>query len=151
MKIILEVNNQTKWRFLKKEFRKILEHTIEVSNIIWPKDLELEISIAMVEDAEMQGLNREYRKKNNPTDVLSFSEYENIEKLLEEANKGHVFLGELILCPSYIAKNANDDGESFEYAMTYITSHGILHLLGLSHGKKMFSFQREVADLLSKK
>ena len=92
----------------------------------------------------------EYRKKDKPTDVLSFCEYATKEELCNEAAMiDQVFIGELIVCPTYIEANAKEDGESLEYALTYIVSHGVLHLLGFDHGKKMFDLQQKVADQLA--
>jgi probable rRNA maturation factor len=61
--------------------------------------------------------------------------------------KEQIFIGELILCPAYVKQNV-DKGESLEHALAYITAHGILHLLGFEHGKKMFALQAAVADNL---
>jgi probable rRNA maturation factor len=83
--------------------------------------------------------------------VLSFCEYATTDEICKESALlagGDMFIGELILCPTYIEKNSQEDGETLEYAMTYITAHGILHLLGFDHGKKMFSLQKLVAEQL---
>ncbi len=113
---------------------------------------KFELSLALVSEEEIKTLNRQYRKKNAATDVLSFAEYEGRQALLLENLKtqgSETFLGELIICPAYVKKNALEDGETFDYAMTYIVSHGILHLLGFRHGEKMFALQRAVAKELA--
>jgi probable rRNA maturation factor len=149
MKFILEVNNQTKQKISRKEILDTFKRTISLAKITCLDEKDLELSVASVEESEIQDLNTRYRQKKKPTDVLSFSEYENTVKLCAEKNQ-QVFIGELILCPAVIQKNAVEDGESFDYAYTYIIAHGILHLLGLDHGKKMFDLQRAVADELIK-
>ena len=153
MNIILEINNKTKFKFSKKKFEAIFKKTIE---LVADEDVSkkiLELSIAFVDEDEIHLLNRQYRKKDSSTDVLSFAEFEKIQELKESdlpKDSEGLFIGELIICPSYVQKNATEDGESFEFAMAYITSHGILHLLGFSHGKKMFDLQRNVAEMLAK-
>jgi len=148
MKFILELNNLTAQKVSKKTFLSIFKHTLDLVSFDFLADKTIELSVAMVEEEEMQQLNKQYRKKNKPTDVLSFSEHETTRDLSEFANE-NIFIGEIILCPTYIARNAKEDGETFEYAMNYITSHGIMHLLGFPHGKKMFSMQKAVADELN--
>ncbi len=151
MKYTVEINNKTKDKFSKKKIEAIFERTI---CLIADKNLnakKLELSVALVSANEICLLNRQYRRKNSATDVLSFAEYEKTKQLFSDNLSNYdeaIFIGELIICPSYVKKNALEDGETFEFAMTYIVSHGILHLLGFSHGKKMFSLQRAVADEL---
>lgn len=152
MKFILEVNNKTTQKFSKKKILGIFQRSLELVNENRFKGKAVELSVAMVGEKEIQDLNFKYRKKNRPTDVLSFSERETIDDLFKkdvQFEEENIFIGELILCPKYISRNADEDGESFEYALTYIIAHGILHLLGYLHGKKMFSLQKAVADQLA--
>ncbi|MDD5397070.1 MAG: rRNA maturation RNase YbeY [Candidatus Moranbacteria bacterium] len=148
MKFILEINNKTAQKFSKKKFLGVFARTLELAKLQCLENKTLELSVALVAEDEIQTLNTQYRQKKKPTDVLSFCEYESVKDLCNEKQE-HVFLGELIVCPEYIRKNAQEDGESLEYALTYIVSHGILHLLGFDHGKKMFDLQRKVADDLA--
>lgn len=149
MKIILEVNNKTPKKVSKKTFLGVFRYTLELANYEFLKDKKIELSVALVPLEEMKTLNNDYRKKNKATDVLSFGDHDKKELLLQESLRSdEIFLGEIILCPDYISKNAEEDGETFEYALNYITSHGILHLMGFPHGKKMFTMQRQVADML---
>ena len=151
MKLTLEINNQTKYKFTKIFFQKIFAHTLLLADKECLLGRNPELSIAIVSGEEIRAINDCYRGRNKATDVLSFSEYESVEELCLASKEKNLFIGELILCPDYITKNAEEDGETMEYALTYITAHGILHLLGLAHGKKMFSLQRQVADELMKK
>lgn len=149
MKTIIEVNNKTPQKVSKKTFLSVFKNTLEVSGYDFLEGKTIELSIALVSSEEIRILNRDYRKKDKPTDVLSFGDLDKKELLLAEAERtDEIFLGEIILCPEYIARNAQEDGETFEYALNYITSHGILHLMGFPHGKKMFTLQRSVADML---
>ncbi|KKQ44137.1 MAG: putative rRNA maturation factor [Candidatus Moranbacteria bacterium GW2011_GWC2_37_8] len=150
MKLILEINNKTPQKVVKKTFLSVFGRTLDLVSMDCLKDKTIELSVALVGEEEMHSLNLQYRKKDKATDVLSFSEYETTALLCKQASTSdsEIFLGEIILCPNYIANNAHEDGEAFEYALNYIISHGILHLLGFPHGKKMFSLQRKVADML---
>jgi len=147
MKINLEFNNTTKNKFSKKFFADIAAETLLESGMECLEEKKIELSVALVDEKEISRLNFEYRKKNRPTDVLSFCEYEKKEAVCEDKRE-NIFLGELVVCPGYIAEISKQEKEPLEYSMRYIVSHGILHLLGFGHGKKMFSLQTQVADTL---
>lgn len=130
----------------------VFQRSLELAKIKCLEAETLELSIALVNEEEIKTLNNQYRKKNAPTDVLSFCECESTTELCTKkqlVSGQPLFIGELILCPDYIKRNAEEDGETMEYALTYITAHGILHLLGFDHGKKMFDLQRLVAEQLA--
>ncbi len=71
--------------------------------------------------SEMKIINRQFRKKNKPTDILSF--------LSVDPDS----LGELLLCTDVLKAQAVRHGHSFNDEVTYMLIHGILHLLGYDH------------------
>lgn len=81
------------------------------------------LSIAFVLPADSHKLNKTYRKKDKPTNVLSFS--------LDKNN------GELVLCPKVIKEEAKLFDRTYENFLGYLAIHGMLHLKGLDHGRKM--------------
>jgi len=83
-------------------------------------------SIAFVSARTMQALNRQYRQKDYPTDVLSFS-YGAAEV------EGAVFLGEVIIAPEIAVRNARRWRTRPEKELRKLLVHGILHLLGYDH------------------
>jgi len=95
---------------------------------------EIQFSVAVVDPKEMQRLNKDYLKNDEPTDVLSF-QYENDEVHLN---------GEIIICPDVIKKYADEDGAEYEDELKKNLVHGFLHNLGYEHGKEMFDLQEEV-------
>ena len=85
---------------------------------VWRR-LPAEISVVAVSEKESAALNRRYRGKNKPANVLSFwygKEY-----------------GEIIVCASIIRSEAKKEKHSFEYQMTWYILHGMIHLSGLHH------------------
>lgn len=120
----------------------------------WIKDLTRELKargesvegkqliVAFVNEAEIKVLNKTYRQKNKPTDVLSFDPIESGD------------LGELVLCPGVLRKQAKDHKLKYEIELGYMVIHGVLHLLGYDHeksakeAKKMFRLQDLVFETL---
>lgn len=103
------------------------------------------VGIALVSDDEIAGLNRAYRSKDAPTDVLSFAEYEGTA-IPTDAD---IFLGDLVISPEFVRRAAEGDDVPFERELVFVVSHGILHLLGLDHSEEMFRIQDEVTEELS--
>lgn len=103
------------------------------------------LNAVAVSERKIRELNRQYRGKDSATDILSFGE----EKLM--AHGGEVFLGELFFSPGFIRKQARKDDRTYRQSMIYIFSHGILHLLGYDHSKKMFAYQDQVTEKLWKR
>jgi len=149
MRLIVEFNNETHCRFTAKKLENIFEKTIAESSIAYLVDKDVEISVAFVSEEEIQKLNKQYRTKNEPTDILSFAEYEHADMLME--SQTDLFLGELIVCPEYVAQSAVRRNIPFNDEIVYVLSHGLLHLLGFSHGKKMYVVQQNVVDALIEK
>jgi probable rRNA maturation factor len=89
-----------------------------------------ELSIAIVGNTLSKKLNRTYRGKDKPTNVLSFPLSKNS--------------GELILTPSVIAREAPKFGVSVRVMTAYLVIHGMLHLKGLDHGSTMESRERQL-------
>lgn len=109
------------------------------------------ISLALVAPEEIRKLNKKYRKRDSVTDILSFPEYENIEKIKKVAAEklnGELFLGELILCYDDIKEYANRQKLDLKGELANVIVHGILHLLGFEHGEKMFRVQNKIKNHL---
>ncbi len=89
------------------------------------------ISVAKVSEKEIKNLNKNYRNKNEVTDILSFG-YNFDDKKIE---------GDLILCWKVIEKNAQEDNIEAEKELAKNLIHGCLHLTGLEHSAEMFQLQ----------
>src|SRR3989344_7207730 len=81
------------------------------------------LSIAYVTPAKSRELNKKYRKKDKAANVLAFP-------LRKD-------MGELILCPGVIKKEAKNFGRTFEQFLGFLVIHGMLHLKGLEHSSTM--------------
>ena len=89
------------------------------------------ISIEMVNTKEMQHYNNSYRAKDRPTNILSFP-FEAPPGLPKESETEH-FLGDLIICPEVLQKEAKEQHKLLDAHWCHILIHGILHLVGYDH------------------
>jgi probable rRNA maturation factor len=84
------------------------------------------VVIVLLAPARARALNRRFRGRNYATNVLSFA----YEPLPGEAGAP---LGELVLCPAVIAREAREQGKPLRHHYAHLTVHGVLHLLGHDH------------------
>ncbi len=82
-----------------------------------------DLSIRIVDDAESQALNHQYRGKDKPTNVLSFGADDDFSGLL----------GDLVICASVVAREAVEQGKTTRAHWAHMVVHGCLHLLGYDH------------------
>lgn len=143
MKIKLELNNKANSPVEKGFLENVFYKTLSCSGISFSKDAEIFLSVASVSPSEIKKLNLEYRKKDTPTDVLSFCEFENRQKL-ENFSEKEIFLGEVILCYTEIENYAQRNGWLVNQELARVFSHGVLHCLGFSHSPEMFEIQDRI-------
>jgi probable rRNA maturation factor len=104
------------------------------------------LSVRIVGEARSRALNRRYRRKNRPTNVLSF---EGAGLLPDGRND----LGELVICAPVVAREARSQGKTASAHWAHMTVHGVLHLLGFDHerdaeAEKMASRESQILDRL---
>jgi probable rRNA maturation factor len=85
-----------------------------------------ELSLVLTDDAEQQGLNRDWRGIDKPTNVLSFPQ-------IEPFGAVEGLLGDIILARETLEREAAEQGVSFADHFTHLVVHGFLHLLGYDH------------------
>lgn len=128
---------------------KVLQHAASEENIE-----DAEVSVSFVTNDRIRDINREYRGKDQPTDVISFA--------MEEAGEGEIaiqdsgeprVLGDIIISLDRTKEQAADYGHSFDRELGFLAVHGFLHLLGYDHmnesdEKKMFAKQDVILSSL---
>lgn len=94
----------------------------------------VEISVRLTDDAEVQSLNRDYRHKDNPTNVLSFPMIapERLDALAN-TDDAEILLGDIVLARETCVAEAADKGISIHDHAAHLIVHGTLHLLGYDH------------------
>lgn len=83
------------------------------------------ISVSIVDDKEIQVLNKKYLNKDYATDVLSFN--------MDEEHEGQYYLGDVIVNRQQAQRQAAEFGNSVEEEISELVAHGVLHLLGVHH------------------
>jgi probable rRNA maturation factor len=102
-------------------------------------DILCEISVLITDNDGIRLINKEFRKKDIPTDVLSFPMQELIagrfEPDMTELNRdsGCLPLGDIVLSADRIAEQSVQFGQSMNREMAYLAIHSVLHLLGYDH------------------
>ena len=93
----------------------------------------LAVSLLFADDAEVHALNREWRGKDQPTNVLSFPMLEREELLALAADGPPELLGDIALALETCTREAADKGISLEHHTAHLIIHGLLHLAGYDH------------------
>lgn len=94
------------------------------------------IEIIFVQSKKIQQLNKTYRNKNKPTDVLSFPAYINEagDKVVPAQSTPN--LGTIVICPKVAESQIGKFGENYEEEVFELAIHGLRHLLGHDHDDK---------------
>lgn len=130
----------------------IIEFASKDSHLELPDDTEM--SVTFVNNEEIHEINREYRDKNAPTDVISFAlEDEGMDEtpIIMEGFDIPRNLGDIIVSVEKIEEQAKEFNHSFERELGFLVVHGFLHLNGYDHmndldEKEMFDLQRKILD-----
>ena len=101
-------------------------------------DLPCEVDVLLTDDGNIQQINRDMRKVDRPTDVLSFPEFDLHPGELpgeEDADPGTglIPLGDMVISMEHVAAQAREYGHSSRRELAYLVTHSILHLLGYDH------------------
>jgi probable rRNA maturation factor len=103
-------------------------------------DTPVEMSLVLADDALVQTLNRDYRDKDKPTNVLSFALLDDLDDTDESTDdvlardEGMpILIGDVILAFETVQREALEQGKSFGDHLTHLVIHGVLHLLGYDH------------------
>ncbi|XP_006893985.1 PREDICTED: putative ribonuclease [Elephantulus edwardii] len=117
---------------------------------------KFDLGVICVDNKHIQHINRIYRKKNVPTDVLSFPFHEKLKAgdipqpdFPDDYNLGDIFLG-----VEYIFQQCKENEEDYYDILTVTVTHGLCHLLGFTHDTeanwlKMFQKEKQILDELN--
>ncbi|GFZ81915.1 endoribonuclease YbeY [Compostibacillus humi] len=135
---------------ISEEQKNLLERLLQFAAKKEKVAEDAEISLTFVHNEEIQQLNREYRDKDAPTDVISFPMQEKTEGEMDIIGEMlPPVLGDIIISVDKAKEQAADYNHSMERELGFLTVHGFLHLLGYDHmneedEKKMFRKQESI-------
>lgn len=104
---------------------------------------EHEVSVSFANEDEMAQLHEQWMHEPGPTDVMSFA--------LGEITPEDKSLGDVVICPQVALRDAIKENKSPALHLTFLLVHGMLHLNGWDHQKKVakFKMQRKEAQLMT--
>lgn len=112
---------------IKKEFATLIQlHAQRMLRALGRSKAEL--SVVLCEDSWIHQLNRDYRGKDKPTDVLAFAIQEGPVRALDEN-----LLGDIVISIETAKRQADKRGHALAQELSFLLAHGLLHLLGLDH------------------
>ena len=125
-----------------KEIPKLLEFALKKQNIN-----NAIFNIIIVDEEAIHEINKTYRGKDSVTDVISFA----LEDDKTFIKTDYRILGDIYICLEKAKSQANEYGHSFLRELSFLTIHGLLHLLGYDHieiedEKVMFDLQEMILD-----
>lgn len=112
-----------------------------------------ELSLVLADDPTVQALNRTYRGRDAPTNVLSFANLDAVDADRALAPDDPVLLGDVVLALETLLREADRQGKAPGDHLCHLTVHGLLHLLGFDHQEDteadaMEDLERRVLDRL---
>ena len=126
---MIEFDNQTDFDF-----------DVNVLNDIYSYLTDKDIELILTTDEEIQKLNKEFRQKDKPTDVLSFP--------LEEMPG--MPLGSIVISIDTAKRGAEEFGHSLEDEIKLLFIHGLLHLLGYDHETDSGEMRQKEEEIINK-
>lgn len=153
---MIEIDMFDETNTVSQEHQSLVKDLIGFASTFLDLPAHSELSITFVDDKRIQEINREYRNKDQATDVISFAlndEGEN-DMPINLASLGEEFpynLGDIIISVDKTAEQAKTYQHSFERELGFLALHGFLHLNGYDHmepeeEQEMFGLQKEILD-----
>ena len=151
---MLDLIFEDKTREVSAKDEKMLHELLEFAADYLKLTGEIDLSLTIVNDAEIHEINKTYRNIDRPTDVISFAIEDLGEDELSVVGLPEDMpreLGDLFISIDKTRAQAEEYGHSFERELGFLAIHGFLHLNGYDHmnevdEKEMFGLQKEILD-----
>ena len=137
---MIEIENRSGHLAPEAEIKKLLEFSIKELGL----HPECDLTLAFINDTEMEELHIKWMSLSGSTDVMSFPMDE-----LKPNDPEPGILGDIVISPVFARAQAEKAGHSFEHEVKILAAHGLLHLLGYDHQeldeeKIMFALQEDL-------
>ena len=142
MELTYEINDNYGVDFEYSYLNGVIKRTLEHENA-----LNSVFSIIFVGNEEIQKINKEYRGLDKVTDVISFAFEDNNDLMYNDIR----VLGDIYICIPRMLEQASEYGHGVKRELSFLTVHGLLHLLGYDHmtsddEKVMFGLQEWILN-----
>ena len=132
-------------------YEEIYSYLIEKAFKVLNLSFDPVVSVSFIDNEEIHKINKEYRKIDRPTDVISFAFLDNEDRSKEYASVMPVILGDIYISLDKASEQAKEYGHSMKRELCFLFVHGLLHLLGYDHMKKedeeiMFPLQDKILE-----
>jgi len=134
---MIHIQNASKIRIPPHRLFKDATAIVLNANLISLKKQSAELCIRIVDKTESASLNKQYRKKKGPTNVLAFP--------LDINNLG--LLGDLVICNEIVRQEAFNQGKTLAAHFSHMVIHGTLHLLGFDHQTNEQALEMESLEI----
>ena len=124
------VEPSTRWRERLPRRRALCVSAVEAALAAAKPRLtrRTEVSVVLADDALIRRLNRQWRRIDRATDVLSFPAYDE-----RPPPRAPMLMGDVVLAFETVAREAQEQGKSLADHMRHLVVHGVLHLMGYDH------------------
>lgn len=141
------VENETKIKVKKLEVKKLIKNLLlDIEKEYEIKEFLNEVSVLFVNDEKIHVLNRDYRGKDRPTDVLSFASLDGND----DENFIFTSLGDIVISLETAPKQAIEYKTTFNEELIRLLTHGTLHLVGFDHEHVSKKEKNEMLSLQDK-
>jgi probable rRNA maturation factor len=130
------INRQKKYKINKNRFRNLLEKLVDQYHLDNP-----EITLGFLNNKTLRELNVKFRKKDAPTDVLSFP-------VREKGADGKYYLGDILISVQKALDQSMEHHHSLEKELDILIIHGFLHLMGFEHSKGLEKEEAKIREFL---
>ena len=138
----------------KRDWQKWITNLLLLAKKEINKKNNLEMSINFIDEKRSNEINKKYRGKNRPTDVISFAIEDGADQIDFSVFDDPEFIediGDLFMCPSVIMRHSKEYSTGWDREFGYTLVHGFLHLNGYDHiepdeAKTMFKIQGKVLE-----
>lgn len=145
--MILEISNRQEFIVLNREMEELFKEIIAKTFSYENRNESYETSLSLVTAEEIRKLNKQFRNKDQATDVLSFPTDDRFQPEEEK------MLGDIVISTEAVIEQAKEYNHSIERELAYLFLHGLLHLLGYDHlveeeKKEMRKVEEEILNQL---
>lgn len=129
----------------ERVFEDLAAHAIQKLH----RDDRFSLEVNFVDEETIHEINRQYRKIDRPTDVISFAFLDEVENEIKIQGDVMLMLGEIFISVDQAKQQAKEYQHSLHRELCFLFVHGLLHLLGYDHQdeeeeKEMFQIQEEI-------